>query len=188
MPKRVLSELEGVCLGLVRRHEPCTGYIVRQELKGAPSSHWRASAGSVYPLLTRLEDEKLVVTTSDVADGRGRKLLRITRRGRAALRNWLLVGARPELISSMTDPIRSRMFFLDALSATQQTAYLDELISEMEHYLSKTKDHLGTLTEDDDPCAYLGALGAVKIAEARLEWLRDVVARFCTQSGDIGKR
>jgi hypothetical protein len=76
----------------------------------------------------------------------------------------------------MTDPIRSRMFFLDVLSAAQQTAYLDELISEMQLYLSKTKDHLATLTEDDDPWAYFGALGAVKIAEARLEWLR---SRLC---------
>ena len=56
MTTRVLSELEGVCLGLVRKHEPCTAYRVRQELKAAPSSHWHASAGSVYPLLARLED------------------------------------------------------------------------------------------------------------------------------------
>ena len=188
MTIRVLSELEGVCLGLVRKHEPCTAYRVRQKLKAAPSSHWQASAVSVYPLLTRLEDKKLVTKISDAADGRGRKLLRITRQGRAALRKWLLLGAEPELISSMTDPIRSRMFFLDVLRATRQTVYLDKLISEMRHYLSKTKDHLGSLNEDDDPCAYLGSLGAVKIAEARLAWLREVAARFRTQSGNSGKR
>ena len=188
MTIRDLSELEGVCLGLVGKYEPCTAYHVRQELKAAPSSHWQASAGSVYPLLKRLEDKKLVMRISDTADGRGRKLLRITRQGRAALRKWLLMGTGPELISSMTDPIRSRMFFLDVLSAAQQTAYLDELISEMEHYLSRTKDHLGTLTADDDLCAFLGSQGAVKIAEARLEWLREVAAKFRTQSGNIEKR
>ncbi len=97
------------------------------------------------------------------------------------------MGKEPELISSMTDPVRSRMFFLDVLSAAHQTAYLDELISEMEHYLGKTKDHLGTVNEDDDACAYLGSLGAVRIAEARLEWLREVVTRIRTQSGNIAK-
>jgi len=188
MTIRMLTELEGVCLGLVRRHEPCTAYRVRQELKAAPSSHWQASAGSVYPLLTRLEAKKLVAKTSDAADGRGRTLLRITRRGQAALTQWLLMGKEPEVISSMTDPIRSRMFFLNVLSAAQQTAYLDELISEMEYYLSRTKDHLGTLTADDDLCAFLGSQGAVKIAEARLEWLREVAAKFRTQSGNIEKR
>ena len=188
MTTRVLSELEGVCLGLVRKHEPCTAYRVRQELRAAPSSHWQASAGSVYPLLTRLEDKKLVSKISDAADGRGRKLLRITRQGRTALRKWLLMGAAPELISSMADPIRSRMFFLDVLSAAQQPRYLDELILEMRRYLIKTRDHLGTLNEDDDPYAYLGSLGAVKIAEARLEWLREVVARLRTRSGNTGKQ
>ena len=174
MTKRVLSELEGVCLGLVRAHEPCTAYLVRQELKAAPSSHWQASAGSVYPLLTRLENEGLVVTTSDKADGRGRKPLRISPQGRASLRKWLLAGTGPEFISSVTDPIRSRTFFLDVLSVAQRATYVDKLIVEMEHYLDKTKDHLSSMSQTDDSYAYLGALGAVKITEARLGWLREV--------------
>jgi DNA-binding PadR family transcriptional regulator len=174
MSKRVLSELEGVCLGLVRKHEPCTAYLLRRELKAAPSSHWRASAGSVYPLLTRLEGEGLLVTTSDKADGRGRKLLSITQQGRASLKKWLLAGASPEPISSLTDPIRSRTFFLDVLSTTERATYLDKLIVEMELYLSKTKDHLSNMSEMDDEYARLGALGAVRITEARLEWLQQV--------------
>jgi len=174
MTTRALSELEGVCLGLVRKHEPCTAYLVRQELKAAPSSHWQASAGSVYPLLSRLEDEGTVVTTSDKADGRGRKLLRITRQGRTSLEKWLLAGAAPEPISSVMDPIRSRMFFLDVLGAAQQASYLDSLVVEMERYTRKTKEHLSTLSQTGETFAYLGALGAVKIAEARSEWLREV--------------
>jgi DNA-binding PadR family transcriptional regulator len=174
MSKRALSELEGVCLGLVRKHEPCTAYLVRRELKAAPSSHWQASAGSVYPLLTRLEGEGLLVTTSDKADGRGRKLLSITQQGRVKLKKWLLAGASPEPISSLTDPIRSRTFFLDVLSTTERATYLDKLVVEMELYLSKTKDHLSNMSQTDDSFAYLGALGAVRITEARLEWLQQV--------------
>ena len=178
MTKHVLSELEGVCLGLVRKHEPCTAYEVRQALKVAPSSHWRASAGSVYPLLLRMEEKELIVKTADPADRRGRKLLHISRQGRTALRTWLLTGSQLDVISSMTDPVRSRMFFLDVLNAVQRTSYLDELTTEMENYLAKTKDHLAAMNEDDDRCAYLGSLGAVRIAEARLEWLREVADAF----------
>jgi DNA-binding PadR family transcriptional regulator len=174
MTKRVLSELEGVCLGLVRKHEPCTAYLVRRELKAAPSSHWQASAGSVYPLLARLEGEGLLVTKSDKADGRGRKLLGITQQGRAKLKKWLVAGASPEPISSLTDPIRSRTFFLDVLSTTERATYLDKLVVEMELYLSKTKDHLSNMSQSDDSFAYLGALGAVRLTEARLEWLHQV--------------
>ena len=187
MTKHVLSELEGVCLGLVRKHEPCTAYQVRQALKVAPSSHWRASAGSVYPLLLRMEEKELIVKTADPVDRRGTKLLHISRQGRAALKAWLLMGAEPEVISSMTDPVRSRMFFLDVLNATQRTIYLDELIAEMESYVNRTKDHLATMTEDEDLCAYLGSLGAVNIAEARLEWLRIVAEAFVSRQANISR-
>lgn len=175
---RVLSELEGVCLGLVRQHDPCTAYRVRQKLKEAPSSHWQASAGSVYPLLARLEDEGLIATTSDKADGRGRRLLSITKQGRASLKRWMLAGSSRELISSVTDPIRSRMFFLDMLAVSQKLPYLDKLISEMEIYLAETKAHLDETSKTDELFDYLGSLGAVKITEARLEWLHVVQKRL----------
>lgn len=188
MTKHVLSELEGVCLGLVRKHEPCTAYQVRQALKVAPSSHWRASAGSVYPLLSRMEEKELIVKTADPADRRGRMLLQISHQGRAALRTWLLTGSELDVISSMTDPVRSRLFFLDVLNDAQRTNYLDEVTAEMENYLDKTRDHLATMIEDDDLCAYLGSLGAVRIAEARLEWLREVMEAFNAPSAGRGKR
>lgn len=174
MTNRVLSELEGVCLGLLAKRGPCTTYLVRQELKAAPSSHWQASTGSVYPLLARLEAAGLIATTSDKGDGRGRKLLRITSTGKTALKKWVLAGFGPDLISSVTDPVRSRTFFLDVLSAAQQTTYLDKLEKEMERYVEKTKTHLKTISKQEDKCGYLGALGAVKTAEARLQWLRVV--------------
>ena len=164
--------MEGVCLGLIRKHEPCTAYLVRQELRSAPSSHWQASAGSVYPLFKRLQQDGMVATTSDKKDGRGRKLLRITPQGRASLKKWLLAGADPEIISSVMDPIRSRTYFLEALSVAQRASYLDKLVAEMERYLSTTKTHLSGMPQTDDGYARLGALGAVKITEARLEWLK----------------
>ena len=150
MTQRVLSELEGVCLGLVRKHQPCTATRVRQELKAAPSSHWQASAGSVYPLLTRLQDEGLILANADRADGRGRRLLGITRQGRAALKKWLLAGTDPELIYSVTDPMRSRTFFLNVLGETQRAAYLNELVKEMERYVMSTNEYLATLSRADD--------------------------------------
>ncbi len=174
MTTRVLSELEGVCLGLVHKNESCTAYFLRQQLKAAPSSHWQASAGSVYPLISRLQDEGMIESKSDDADGRGRKLLRITRLGHVALKRWLLSGASLELISSVTDPMRTRTFFLDVLSAAQRATYLDKLVNEMERYLKMTNDHLIGMSQTDDPHAYLGALGAAKITAARLEWLRQV--------------
>lgn len=175
---RKLSELEGVCLGIIRKQQPCTAYRVRGELKKAPSSHWQASAGSVYPLLERLEDDGLVATTADEKDGRGRKLLKVTAKGRKALQAWISAGADMLHVSSVTDPVRSRMFFLDALPAPKRREYANELIALMESYLADTKARLGQESEAEDLYDYLASLGAVKITEARLEWLRVVRKRL----------
>ena len=175
---RKLSELEGVFLGVVQKQQPCTAYRVRSELKKAPSSHWQASAGSVYPLLERLKDEGLIATTVDEEDGRGRKLLKITRKGRKALTSWVSAGADMSHISSVTDPVRSRMFFLEALPVPKRREYVHELIVLMESYLADTKAHLGQESKAEDLYDYLGSLGAVKITEARLDWLRIVRKRL----------
>jgi DNA-binding PadR family transcriptional regulator len=176
--RRKLSELEGVSLGIIYKQQPCTAYRVRSELKEAPSSHWRASAGSVYPLLNRLESEGLVVTTRDTNDGRGRKLLKVTTEGRKSLRAWVIAGADSETISAVMDPIRSRMFFMDVLSEAKRRDYLDQLITLTESYVAETKVRLEQGAESGDLYDYLGSLGAMKVTEARLDWLCDVRKRL----------
>ena len=175
---RKLSELEGVSLGIVCKQQPCTAYRVRGELRDAPSSHWHASAGSVYPLLTRLESEGLLTTTIDKNDGRGRKLLKISAKGRKALSSWVKSGADPELISSVTDPVRSRAFFLDVLDSSQRKELLDGMIVQMQHYLQQTRTHLEDQADKGDLYDYFGSLGAVRIAEARLDWLHHIRKRI----------
>ena len=175
---RVLSELEGVSLGIIYKQKSCTAYHVRSQLKEAPSSHWRASAGSVYPLLARLEKEGLLATAIDDEDGRGRKLLSITNVGRKFLRQWILTGADHQQISSVTDPVRSRTFFLQLLSASKRQDYLARLVRQMENHYAETTQHLAQISESDDVFNYLGALGAVKITAARLDWLRELQKRL----------
>jgi DNA-binding PadR family transcriptional regulator len=169
-----LSELEGVSLGIVYKQRSCTAYQVRSELKKAPSSHWRASAGSLYPLLARLEAEGLLNSANDENDGRGRKLVSVTAMGRKALREWVVAGVDIDLISSVTDPVRSRTFFLEVLSNRKQLNLVDKLIAQMENYLSETESHLKSESEKQSLYDYLGGLGAVKITAARLDWLRVV--------------
>ena len=172
---RTLSELEGVCLGIVSENQPCTAYQVRGELCGAPSAHWRASAGSVYPLLARLDKQGLM-TAADTDDGRGRRLLKVTADGRKALRNWIMAGADIDVISSVSDPVRSRVFFLSTLTRRQQLKYLEKLIELMESHMSDTREHLAQHPASDNLFAYFGSLGAMKVTETRLGWVRTMYA------------
>ena len=115
-----------------------------------------------------------MTTTSDENDGRGRKLIQVTTSGRKALKKWVVAGVGMELISSVTDPVRSRAFFLDVMSFANQLDYVDKLIDQMQSYLSDTAEHMAEVSEAGDLYDQLGALGAVKITEARLDWLRAV--------------
>lgn len=175
---RQLSELEGICLGIIARHKSCTAYRVRQELKDSPSSHWQASAGSVYPLLTRLETRQLIVAKAARTDRRGTRQLQITRKGAAALREWIRTGADADPVSSISDPVRSRMFFLQSLGRAARVRYLDAVIERMQDYLAETKTHLARKRAASDRYDYFGSLGATMVTEARLKWLKRVRAEL----------
>jgi len=131
------SELEGVCLGLIHKLQPCTAYQVRRALKDSPSSHWQASAGSVYPLLARLEQAALIGMTKDENDGRGRKFLRLTPAGRQGLKHWIRSGSQPDLVAAIMDPVRSRMFFLGVLSPRERRRHIGELVHQVERHLEE---------------------------------------------------
>src|SRR5919206_1975351 len=74
-----------------------TGYDIKSIVDRSTRFFWAASYGQIYPELARLERDGLVV--GDVpTGGRRRKTYRLTRRGRDALRAWLLEpSARYEL-------------------------------------------------------------------------------------------
>lgn len=173
MPAGSLSELEGVALGIVQKRKRCTAYAVRRELKQSPSTHWRASAGAIYPLLERLERGGLLASTKDSVDGRGRRHLQVTVDGKKALRTWIFEGLHPEVVASVFDPIRSRAFFMDVLSRRQRQKFVEDSIGALERYLETTRAHLAE--GERDSVEYLANLGAVYEAEARVKWMKKVL-------------
>ena len=58
--------------------EPRNGYQLMQEIEERSGGNWRPSPGSVYPVLSQLEDEGLI----RAVDRDGTKLLEITDAGR----------------------------------------------------------------------------------------------------------
>lgn len=170
---RNLSELEGVSLGIIYHAQPCTAYFVRSQLKNSPSSHWQASAGSVYPLVTRLEAHGLITAAAD-GDKRGRKKLQVTSTGEDHIKAWILAGADQAVVAAIMDPIRSRIAFLQLLDSTEQARYLDELIGLMQNLLTETRIRLMQYPLEIDIYGHLVALGAMQTTQARLDWLYQV--------------
>src|SRR5579859_2754883 len=121
-----MTELEGCVLGVVWLRGPCTAYLVRREFLQSQSSHWSGSGGAIYPLLRRLEKQKLLRSRSRTW-GTGRKeLYEITRRGVQALQAWLGPPLEPWTARPTFDPIRTRMSFFGALSPAKRRRFLAE--------------------------------------------------------------
>lgn len=171
----MLKELEGVVLGLVFKQQPCTAYAIRMALKSSPSSHWQASAGSIYPLLNRLESKGLLVSAADGVDGRGRKLLHITSAGRTALQDWIAHGTAPDIVAEIHDPVRTRLFFLQALPRDEQLQFAQQTLRSLRDFLDIAEQRHAENGGQDDLAASMGDLGAVLSARARVELFEKLV-------------
>jgi DNA-binding PadR family transcriptional regulator len=169
-----ITELEGVVLGILRSLQPCTAYAVRRQIQASPSTHWSASAGSIYPLLGRLEGAGLVEALSDAVDGRGRRLMTLTRKGNAALRRWILEAGEPDIAANVSDALRTRAFFLDALSAAERRRFVESALQAAEAFHSITEEY-GRSRAEEGGIARLAALGGEYAAEARVRWLRELL-------------
>jgi DNA-binding PadR family transcriptional regulator len=175
---RKLSELEGVVLGLVQKEEPCSAYSVRIGLKSSPSSHWRASAGAIYPLIHRLEENDLLTATVDLEDLRGKKALRITLKGQEALRTWIKEGTSEDVASSLFDPIRTRLFFLGCLSETERGLFIKDTLQSLEKQLASAEAFLKDRPAAGDLFDHLAATAGLINARSRLEFMTEVDDRL----------
>ena len=173
---RTLSELEGVALGIVSQQGPCTPYAVRKSLKSSPSSHWRGSAGAIYPLLERLQKRGLVEAKGDPTDGRGRRVLQITPQGITVLGQWVQQGTTPELVASISDHVRTRVFFLDSLGPRERGQFLDETAAALKQFLKATEERLEQTDRSNDPFAWFACQNAVLQARARVDWITGMQA------------
>lgn len=84
------SGLDILVLSIIRNREGLSGYEISQEINKKFKPMWRASPGTIYPLLNRL-DEKGFVETEEYIDenNRQKKVYRITSQGVERLKEVL---------------------------------------------------------------------------------------------------
>jgi DNA-binding PadR family transcriptional regulator len=168
-----VTELEGCVIGVVWLRGPCTAYVVRQEFLRSESSHWSGSAGAIYPLLQRMEQQKLIRSRSQ-RWGKGRKKqFEITDAGLAALHRWIGPPLAQWTAQPTFDPIRTRFTFLGTLSAAKRRQFLAEARKNVQNEVRRTRTILSAIDRERLPFEYLVALAVLHELEARARWLRE---------------
>jgi len=141
----MLTDVEAVALAIVRRGEPCTSYAVRKSFEVSPVSRFSSSAGSIYPLMKRLEKRGLIVGEPDATGDRPRTLWRCAKDGEAALRAWITRPIEPGECLPF-DPLRTRMLFLKVLTPKQRLDWIETARAHVEAAIESIKAY-----EDDTP-------------------------------------
>ena len=101
-----ISGLELLVLSIIKNRNGISGYDIIQEIDTKFKGMWKASAGTIYPLLSRLSDKNYVSIEQVVENNRLKKLYYITDKGVNELQNTLNSNFRRS-IDSLGDYIQT---------------------------------------------------------------------------------
>jgi transcriptional regulator len=79
------GQLDSLVLATVAE-DPAHGYVILQRLRQRSNGAFELAEGTLYPALHRLERDGLLSSAWSIEGGRRRRVYRLTRSGRAALR------------------------------------------------------------------------------------------------------
>ncbi|MEQ8300345.1 MAG: PadR family transcriptional regulator [Hyphomonas sp.] len=172
-----MTELEACVIALIAREGPCTAYQVRMSFEQSAASTWRASTGSIYPLIRRLVERGVIRSDKAPDSKRGAKLLTVTQTGLRTVRDWLLEA--PDWIGdAAADPIRTRVHFLQLLDDEDRAQSIRGMIDATQRSLADIAEKMDRLKAAGDEVERLTHQGAAAMMEARLDWLNTVEAFF----------
>lgn len=168
MANRPLTVLEFTALGIVMKRQPCNAHTVLKEFSASTTGAYRSGAGSVYPLMQRLTDRKLL------REAKGS--YSITPKGIEAIATWILPPNDPLEVTTNLDTVRSRVYFLQVLSPEDSKAFVSRARQALESILESSKQGLNSYRKSGDPFSEMAQLGVIRETEARLAWLNEVEA------------
>lgn len=134
--------LEYIILGTLYQQE-MTGYDIRKCIEAGIGMFYKASYGSIYPLLKRLLDLEMVTCSQAADSSRKQKIYVITESGKRCFDKWLAADENEDYKIEM---FMAKVYFFDQLNEEQASkqisgfqkraeAYLSELLHKREQFL-----------------------------------------------------
>ena len=166
-----LTDLEAAALGCIHRNQPCTAHLIRTRFRQSPSARFSDSAGSVYPMVRRLEKRGAVASKLEKQGRRKVRYYTSTKSGRKALREWIRPPF-PAAVSVTVDPLRTRMLYLELLTPKQRSNWLDQAEQVLARQLEQIGHAAMSPNEQHDLFMELARQNALLEVKARLKWIR----------------
>jgi DNA-binding PadR family transcriptional regulator len=157
-----------VILGMLR-HQPHSGYEIKQAVDNSTRFFWAASYGQIYPELRKLAKAGLVDGEAQAQGGRKRTVYRLTEAGRKELRRWL--SEKPQVLE-LRDEGLLKLFFADAAPASQAEEMLDAKQRLHEEKLARLREiePLAAAHAETDPFPYLVLRFGIESTEWMVDW------------------
>lgn len=171
-------KIDMVILGLLF-HEKLTGYDIKKRIDNGIGFFWKGSYGSIYPALTAMEADGLIVKTIPLQESSGREKIfyQITNMGKDRLALWLQD-------SKATNDLKYETMLKVFFGGAVDEGFTLETITRFENEI---KDQLGilkmykenlahALTEPDHIYYYLTVMFGVETYEGYLKWCEEAKA------------
>jgi PadR family transcriptional regulator AphA len=158
-----------VILGMLR-HEPRSGYEIKQVVDRSTRFFWAASYGQIYPELRKLAKAGLVEGESQPQGGRKRTVYRLTPAGREELSRWL--GEEPELLE-VRDEGLLKLFFASAGPPEAALSTVDARQRFYEAKLTQLREiepHAEASADGGDPYPYQVLRYGIESCEWAIGW------------------
>lgn len=175
---RKLSHLAYIALGVVAERQPCSGYTVMKDFQSSSSTYFSGSAGAIYPLMRRLEEDGLTKVERSKAGSRTRRVYTITEKGRQALEAWLSSPIPDDEVAFLVDLLRTRVLFFERLSKQQRRKFVKDCREQLRARIARNSKKV---VDGDGLTAYerVTLQSVLMIDETRLKWLDVVEKELC---------
>jgi DNA-binding PadR family transcriptional regulator len=167
------SEIEACVLALVWDEGPLTPYAIRKVFLKSPSPQWSGSAGTIYPLVSRLVRRGWIRSEVRLRGKRKGNQISLTAAGLRILRRWLAVPLQGWVAGVPPDPLRTRVRFLGALSADQRRQFIRRAHRQTQEHLRLVEKDC-KLRRSAGKFQFLMARGALLSMRARCAFVREV--------------
>ncbi|HEX3022413.1 MAG TPA: helix-turn-helix transcriptional regulator [Lachnospiraceae bacterium] len=125
--------LEYIVLGMVLE-EALTGYDIKKYIENGVGVFYKASYGSLYPLLKKQTDKGYLTMVEKPQGGRQKKFYQITEEGRKVFLEWL---TQPLEMEDSNDNRLVKVYFFDRISKEIRDQQLEEYERKNVIYLRK---------------------------------------------------